>query len=153
MDLKDIDRIAAGDHYLAVIATTRADCSVQASVVNACTLPHPVSNERVVAFVTYGKTKLSNLRARPRATAVFRTGWEWAAVEGICEIVGPDDPLAGFDPSHLPELIRAIFRASGGTHDDWGTFDRVMAEQHRTAVFIHPERVYSNATQTTTGTT
>ncbi|HVC71706.1 MAG TPA: pyridoxamine 5'-phosphate oxidase family protein [Acidimicrobiales bacterium] len=61
-----IDRIAAGDHYLAVIATTRADGSVQASVVNACTLPHPVSNERVVAFGTYGKTKLSNLRARPR---------------------------------------------------------------------------------------
>ncbi|MGA8295790.1 MAG: pyridoxamine 5'-phosphate oxidase family protein [Acidimicrobiales bacterium] len=149
MDLDDIDRIAAGDHYLAVIATTRADGSVQASVVNACTLLHPVSNERVVAFVTYGKTKLSNLRARPRVTAVFRTGWEWAAVEGPCEIVGPDNPLSGYDPSHLPELIRAIFRAAGGAHDDWATFDRVMAEERRTAVFIYPERVYSNATATT----
>ena len=65
MDLNGIDRIAAGDHYLAVIATTRADGSVQASVVNACTLPHPVSNERVVAFVTYGKTKLSNFEGAP----------------------------------------------------------------------------------------
>jgi len=152
MNLNDIDRIGAGDHYLAVIATTRSDSTVQASVVNACTVPHPVSNEPVVAFVTYGKTKLSNLRARPRATAVFRTGWEWAAVEGFCEIVGPDDPLTGFDPSSLPKLIRAIFRGAGGTHDDWTTFDRVMAEQRRAAILIHPERLYSNPTQTTTET-
>ena len=151
MDLNDIDRIAAGDHHLAVIATTRADGSVQASVVNACTLPHPVSNDRVVAFVTYGKAKLSNLRARPRATVVFRSGWEWVTVEGACEIVGPDDPLAGFDSSHLPELIRAIFRAAGGSHDDWATFDRVMVEQRRTAVFVHLERVYANATEKSTG--
>jgi PPOX class probable F420-dependent enzyme len=143
MDLTEIDRIGAGDRYLAVAATTRTDGSVQASVVNAGTLTHPVSNEPVVAFVTYGRHKLANLRSRPRATVVFRSGWEWVAVEGTCEIVGPDDELAGFDRSGLPGLIRDVFRAAGGTHDDWATFDGAMVEERRAAV-LHPLRVYSN---------
>jgi hypothetical protein len=42
-------------------------------------------------------------------------------------------------------LIRDIFRAAGGTHDDWATFDRAMVEERRAAVLIHPQRVYSNA--------
>lgn len=144
MDLADLERIGAQDHYLAVVATTRADGSVQASVVNAGLLDHPVSGERVVAFVTYGKAKLANLRARPRATAVFRAGWQWAAVEGTCEIAGPDDPLPGFDEAALPSLLRSVFAAAGGTHDDWPTFDRVMREQRRAAVLLRPDRVYSN---------
>ena len=144
MDLNEVDRIGAGDRYLAVVATTRSDGSVQASVVNAGTLSHPVSDEPVVGFVTYGKTKLSNLRERPRVTVVFRTGWEWVAVEGTCEIIGPDDPLAGFESSGLPTLIRSIFQAAGGTHDDWDAFDRAMVEERRAAGLIRPERVYSN---------
>ena len=145
MDLNDVDRIAAGDGYLAVVATTRADGTVQASVVNAGIVPHPVSEEPVVAFVTYGRTKLSNLRARPRATVVFRSGWQWAAVEGPGQIIGPDDPLTGFDPSQLPALIRAIFRAAGGTHDDWEAFDAAMADEGRAAVLVAPVRIYANA--------
>lgn len=145
MDLKDVDRIALGDSYLAVVATTRADGSVQASVVNAGIVPHPVSEEPLVAFVTYGRTKLSNLRARPRATVVFRSGWQWAAVEGECQIIGPDDPLTGFDPSRLPTLIRDIFRAAGGTHDDWAVFDVAMADERRAAVLVSPLRIYANA--------
>jgi len=145
VDLTDVGRIAAEDSYLAVVATTRADGTVQASVVNAGILAHPLSGEPVLAFVTYGRAKLSNLRARPRATVVFRSGWQWAAVEGDGQIVGPDDPLAGFDPSGLPALLRSIFRAAGGTHDDWEAFDRAMADEHRAAVLVRPVRVYSNA--------
>jgi PPOX class probable F420-dependent enzyme len=145
VDLSEVDRIGARDRYLAVIATTRVDGTVQASVVNAGTMPHPVSGEPAVAFVTYGRAKLSHLRARPRATAVFRAGWEWVSVEGTTEIVGPDDPLDGFDPRRLPELLRAVFAAAGGTHDDWDAFDAAMAAERRAAVFIDPERVYSNA--------
>lgn len=144
MDLDDVSRIAAGDHHLAVVGTARADGSIQASVVNAGVLEHPVSREGVVGFVTYGKAKLANLRSRPLATVVFRAGWRWAAVEGGCELVGPDEPLAGFDASRLPELLRAVFRAAGGDHDDWATFDRVMAEERRVAVLVRPERVYSS---------
>src|ERR1700722_18316354 len=108
MDLNDVDAIAAGDSHLAVVATTRADGTVQASVVNAGIVDHPVSKEPVVAFVTYGRVKLANLRARPRLTAVFRSGWRWASVEGTSQIIGLDDPLDGFALSGLPALIRAI---------------------------------------------
>jgi PPOX class probable F420-dependent enzyme len=146
VDLSNIDGIGAEDHYLAVVATARADGTVQASVVNAGVLPHPVSGHQVVAFVTYGRAKLANLRHRPQATLVFRAGWQWGAVEGPCDIIGPDDPFPGFDLSELPELLRSVFRAAGGRHDNWPEFDRVMKEERRAAVFVHPDRVYSNPT-------
>lgn len=144
MDLSGFEAIGAQDHYLAVVATSRADGTVQASVVNAGVVEHPVSGERVVAFVTYGPAKLANLRRRPQVTVVFRAGWQWAAVEGTCQIAGPDDRLEGLDLSALPGIIRAVFRAAGGTHDDWEEFDRVMGEERRAAVLVRPERVYSN---------
>ena len=144
MDLTDIDRIAAQDPYLAMVATTRSDGTIQASVVNAGVLAHPVSGQDVVGFVTYGPAKLSNLRRRPQATVVFRAGWQWGAVEGSCDLIGPDDSFPGFDAARLPELLKAVFRAAGGTHDDWAEYDRVMRQERRAAVLVHPERVYSN---------
>jgi len=144
VELADLDLIGTQDHHLAVVATTRADGTVQASVVNAGLLRHPVSGEEVIDFVTHGKAKLANLRSRPRATIVFRAGWQWASAEGTCEIIGPDDPLSGFDPAALPELLRAVFRAAGGAHDDWATFDRVMRDERRSAVLLRADRIYSN---------
>jgi hypothetical protein len=44
----------------------------------------------------------------------------------------------------LRALLREVFRAAGGVHDDWDTYDRVMAEERRAAVLITPRRVYSN---------
>ena len=41
-------------------------------------------------------------------------------------------------------LLRAVFTAAGGTHDNWDEYDRVMAEQRRTVVLVAPTRVYSN---------
>ncbi len=91
-----------------------------------------------------GSRKLANLRARPQLTIVVRAGWEWAAAEGPAELAGPSDPLPGLDAAALPALLRAVFTAAGGTHDDWATYDRVMAAEGRTAVLIEPGRVYSN---------
>jgi hypothetical protein len=53
-----------------------------------------------VAFVAMGGSrKLAHVRRRPQATVVFRTGWQWVAVEGKTSLAGPDDPLDGFDPA------------------------------------------------------
>jgi len=143
--LERVRELVAREHGLAVVTTPRPDGSMPASVVNAGVLDHPVTDEPVVAFVARGGAKkLANLRARPRATVVIRVGWEWAAVEGTAELVGPDDPLTGFDPDAVPELLRDVFSAAGGTHDDWDEYDRVMASERRTAVLVRPERVYSN---------
>ncbi len=145
-DLADFAALVPGDQGLCVVSTLRSAGTIQSSVVNAGVLAHPVTGASVVAFTTRGGTaKLVNLRARPRATVVIRVGWQWAAAEGPTEIAGPDDPLPGFPPEALAGLLRHVFAAAGGTHDDWPTYDRVMAEERRAAVLVTPERVYSNA--------
>lgn len=143
--LDEAVELGAAESGLAVVSTLRADGTIQASLVNAGKLPHPATGEPVLAFVTYGKVKLANLRARPQVTTTFRNGWQWATVEGRAELAGPDDAqpwLEGADQLRL--LLREVFTAAGGTHDDWEEYDRVMAEQRRTAVLIAPSRVYSN---------
>lgn len=140
--LSDLSALAAPEHSLVVVATARSDGSIQSSVVNAGVLPHPVTGSEVLAFVTYGRAKLAHLRARPWATVTARSGWRWITAEGGVEIAGPDDPLPGVDD--VPGLLRSIFRAAGGTHDDWDEFDRTMREQRRAAVLLAPTRVYSN---------
>jgi PPOX class probable F420-dependent enzyme len=142
-DLTDYARLVAAEHGLSVVSTLRADHTIQASLVNTGVLDH--RGHQVVGFTTRGDTrKLANLRARPRVTASIRAGWEWATVEGDAELIGPDDPAEGFDAEAIRLLLRAVFRAAGGTHDDWDTYDRVMAEERRAAVLIQPVRAYSN---------
>ncbi|ORW62390.1 pyridoxamine 5'-phosphate oxidase [Mycolicibacterium peregrinum] len=128
-----------------MLSTLRRDGSIQSSVVNAGVMAHPNTGDPVVALVAIGGArKLQHLRADPRATLVARAGWQWVTVEGTAEIIGPDDPDPGTDAEALRLLLRAIFEAAGGTHDDWDTYDRVMREERRTAVLISPTRVYSN---------
>ena len=134
--------LARDEHGLAVVATLRADATIQASIVNVGVLPHPVTGAKVLGFVTYGPVKLANLRERPQLAVTFRSGWQWATVEGQAELAGPDDPQPWLED--LPQLLREIFQAAGGTHDDWDEYDRVMAEQRRAAVLVKPTRVYSN---------
>ncbi len=115
-------------------------------MVNAGVLDHPVTGQPVVGFVAAGSSKrLTNLRARPRATVVMRAAWRWAAVEGPTELAGPDDHLEGVDSEGLRLLLRRIFTAAGGTHDNWEEYDRVMADERRVAVLVHPERTYGSA--------
>ena len=127
-----------------MVATLRADGTIQSSLVNAGVIGHPETGEQVLAFVTYGRVKLANLRARPQVTTTFRNGWQWATVEGRAELAGPDDPRPWLGAERLRLLLREIFTAAGGSHDDWAEYDRVMAEQRRTAVLITPARIYSN---------
>jgi hypothetical protein len=66
-------------------------------------------------------------------------------VQGPVRLIGPDDPDSGFDPAALPELLRTVFRAATGTHDDWAEYDRVMAAEARVAVLVTPARIIGNA--------
>ena len=141
--LDEAAAVGRAEHGLAVVSTLRADGTIQSSLVNAGVLPHPRTGAAVLAFVTYGKVKLTNLRARPQITATFRNGWQWATVEGRAELAGPDDPYDGVDAERLRLLLREVFTAAGGTHDDWDEYDRVMAEQRRTVVLVPPDRIYS----------
>jgi PPOX class probable F420-dependent enzyme len=127
-DLELVRRLGAQEHGLVVVSTTRADGTIQTSVVNAGVL------DGEIAFVARSDTrKLDNIRRTGRAAVTFRSGWEWAAVEGPARVAGGD-----------PQLLRDVFVAAGGTHDDWDEYDRVMAAEGRVAVFVIPERISSN---------
>lgn len=140
--LDDVRRLAAADH-LAVLAVARADGSVQASLVSAGVIDDPVDGATSIGLVAGGGTaKLALLRANPRATVVFRSGYEWIAVAGFARLVGPDDPTSA--ELDVAGTIRAIFVAAGGTHEDWAAFDRVMADERRCAVFVHADSVSAN---------
>src|SRR5882724_4196000 len=147
-DIADFSRLIAGEHGLVVVSTLRENETIASSVVNAGVLPHPVTGEPVVGMVIRGGTrKLEQLRARPRATVAVRVGWQWATAEGPVELAGPADPLPGVNAGRVPLLLREIFTAAGGTHEDFDEYDRVMLAEGRTAVLVDPERVYSNPGQ------
>jgi PPOX class probable F420-dependent enzyme len=157
-----VRQLGAAEKWLAVLVTQRpssrgptaAPGDPSVSLVNAGVLPHPVTGEPVVAFVARGGTaKLANLRARPRASLVFRAGWEWVAVHGSVELVGPDDPLPGVTTGgaspadggeRLRLLLRDVYAAAGGSHPDLAEYDRAMAAERRTVVLLTPERFAAN---------
>ena len=140
--MEDVRTFVAADQGLAIVSFGRPDGSVHSSLVNAGVMAHPVIGDEVVALVVRGNSvKLRRWRRAPGATIVFRAGWSWVGVEGVTTIIGPDDRFEGFDPSAVPRVLRDVFTAAGGSHGDWDEYDRVMAAEHRTAVFIHPSRI------------
>ena len=141
-DLLDpVRRSVEAEHGLCTVAVVRADGTPHTSLVNAGVLGHPVTGTPVVGYVTYGPVKLRALRARPATSLHFRSGWRWVAVEGDSEIIGWDDAVEGVD---LPQLLRDVFSACGGTHDDWDAYDATMREQRRAAVLVEPARIVGN---------
>jgi PPOX class probable F420-dependent enzyme len=145
IDLSPFEDLVGLDHGLSVVVTRRADQTPQATVVNAGVVAHPLSGEPVVAFVSAGASrKLAHLRADPTIVVTIRAGWQWNTVEGSAQLIGPDDPHPDVDAERLRRLLRDVFSAAGGTHDDWDTYDRVMREEGRAAVYVTPVRTYSN---------
>ena len=146
IDLTPFANLVPLDHGLSVVVTRRADHSPHTSVVNAGVLPHPLTGSDSVAFVARGGTrKLAHLRTDSTVVVVARAGWQWTAVEGTAQLIGPDDPTPDVTGEQLRLLLRDIFTAAGGAHDDWDTYDQVMRNERRTAVLVAPSRVYSGA--------
>jgi PPOX class probable F420-dependent enzyme len=143
-DLADFAHLVPLDHGLCVVVTRRGDLTPHTSVVNAGVVRHPSTGLESVAFVSVSTTrKLINLRLDPTIAMVIRAGWQWVSVEGRATLVGPDDPEPGVDDEQLRLLLREIFSAAGGEHDNWEEFDQTMQRERRTAVFVAPLRVVS----------
>ncbi len=141
-DLAPFAALVPLDHGLAVVVTRRADLTPQTSVVNAGVLAHPTTGVESVAFVSQANAhRLANLRRDPTISVVIRAGWQWASVEGQASLIGPDDPVPDVDDERLRLLLREIFTAAGGSHDDFEEYDRVMKAERRTAVLVAPTKV------------
>ena len=146
--IDDFRRLVPGEHGLVTVSALRDNGTISSSVVNAGVLAHPLTGADVVGMVARGGTrKLAYWRQRPYANVVIRAGWQWAAAEGPVSLIGPDDPDPAVDAERLRLLLREIFTAAGGSHDDFDTYDKVMRDERRTAVFVAPERVYTNPGQ------
>jgi hypothetical protein len=144
-DLADFTALLTAEGGLVVASTLTQDLRIASAVVNAGVLDHPNTGRPVVALVSHGSARrLVHLRRRPRATVTARHGFVWASVEGPVDLIGPDDPGPGYDGARLAALLRRVFVAAGGTHDDWDEYDAVMARERRTVVLVDPERVYAN---------
>lgn len=144
-DLKTFQSILSLNQSLGVCVTSDGESfEPQVSVVNVAIVEHLLTADSVVAIVARPGAKLRNLRKHARATIVARAGWEWTAVSGPVELSGPDDPGIGLTDSQQAALLRDIYHAAGGTHDDLAAYDLEMLSDRRCAVLLKPERCWSN---------
>jgi PPOX class probable F420-dependent enzyme len=134
LTLADVEALLK-EHTYAVISTVRPAGTVQNTLVNVGVV------ENGVAFTTMGRSRKEyNLTRNPTCTVTIHRGPRWITVEGRVQLRTWDNT----DPETMRRLLREIYVAAGGTHDNWEVYDRVMREERRAAVVVVPERIYSN---------
>ncbi len=142
LDLERVKSMLEDEHGLAVVSTTQSDGRVLSSVVNCGVIDHPITGGPHVAFVSMGRAaRVGHIRRGSQVTVLVRRDWKWISVTGHAELIGSDDLRDGIDDEAVRLLLREVFRAAGGTHDDWDEYDRAMADDARLAVFVAPERI------------
>lgn len=145
--MNDVREYLSSETGLATVSTTQADGRVLSSVVNCGVFDHPVTGQETVALVSRGSAaRIGHIRRGSPMTVSIRRGWQWVAVTGPADVIGPDDLPGDFDAEKLRVLLQDIYKAAGGDHDDYDEYDRAMVEDGRIAVFVQPDRVLSNRT-------
>lgn len=144
-ELDNVRTKLATETGLAEVITLRQNGRPLVSVVNAGIIGHPATGDDVVAFVSRGNAaRLKHLRAHGLITVAIRRSWDWVGLDGTVELAGPNDDHPAVPEADVAQLLRDIFKAAGGTHDDYDEYDRAMAEDERTAVLITPTNIYGN---------
>ena len=106
---------------------------------------HPITGVPCVAFVSAGgAARLDHVRRGSQVTIAIRRDWTWRSITGPADLIGPGDLPDGIDAEALRLLLREVFQAASGTHDDFDEYDRVMSNEGRVAVFVVPERILGN---------
>lgn len=144
-ELEDVKNHLAQENGLAVISTTQADGRVLSSIANCGVIDHPVTGSPTVALVSAGgAARLTHIRRGSEVTIAIRRGWSWVSVTGPADIIGPNDMPEGVDSEAVRCLLRDVFQAAGGTHDDYDEYDRAMAAEERAAILVAPSRILGN---------
>ena len=143
--LDKLRRMVAAEDGLCSFVCLDRHGAPHVSIVNAGVTDNPVTGKPSVACVVRADAhKARLLRNDARAAVAFRHRWDWVAVRGTAQLIGPDDPAEGFAEADLAGLLREVFRAAGGTHSDWSDYDRVMVAERRLAVFMTLDHITSN---------
>jgi len=141
-DIDDVRKFLADESGLAVVSTVQSKGPVLSSVVNCGVLAHPVTGATGVALVSRGTAaRVTHVRRGSPVTIAIRRGWRWVSVSGAGETIGPDDLPEEMDAEGLRLLLRDVFRAAGGEHDDYDEYDRAMADERRVAILVSADRI------------
>ena len=141
-DLNDVRSFLGEETGLATISTVQAGGQVLSSVVNCGVMDHPVSGKPAVALVSRGNAaRIGHIKRGSPVTIAARRGWAWVSVTGDADLIGPAELAEGMDADAYRLLLREIFTACGGTHDNWAEYDQAMIDDGRVAVFVDPNRI------------
>ena len=130
---------------LVTVSTTQVDGRVLSSVVNCGMIEHPLTGATCVAFVSGSKAaRLKHIDRGSQVTITARRGWAWSSVTGPADLIRPEQVPETIDKEQMRLLLREVFHAAGGVHDDLEEYDRAMAQEGRVVVCVTPERVLGN---------
>jgi len=105
-----------------------------------------VVGTEVVGFVTYGRTKLANLHARPQISLTFPGRLAIGSPSRVgLSLLGPDDRHPDIDAGWTPCPPAPRLHGRWRCPDDWDAYDRHHVRASTgPPVLVHPTRIYSN---------
>ena len=144
-DIEIFSNYLSEETGLATVSTTQADGRVLSTVVNCGMIKHPLTGGTCVAFVSGSKAaRLRHIDRGSQVTVNVRRGWVWSSATGPADLIRPESLPESIDEEQMRLLLREVFHAAGGVHDDLEEYDRAMAQEERVVVFVTPERILGN---------
>ena len=144
-DIESFSNYLSEETGLVTVSTTQVDGRVLSSVVNCGMIEHPLTGDTCVAFVSGSKAaRLKHIDRGSQVTITARRGWAWSSVTGPADLIRPEQVPESIDKEQMRLLLREVFHAAGGVHDDLEEYDRAMAQEGRVVVCVTPERVLGN---------
>ena len=144
-DIEIFSNYLSEETGLVTVSTTQVDGRVLSSVVNCGMIEHPLTGDTCVAFVSGSKAaRLKHIDRGSQVTITARRGWAWSSVTGPADLIRPEQVPETIDKEQMRLLLREVFHAAGGVHDDLEEYDRTMLQEGRVVVCVTPERVLGN---------
>ena len=144
-DIEIFSNYLSEETGLVTVSTTQVDGRVLSSVVNCGMIEHPLTGATCVAFVSGSRAaRLKHIDRGSQVTITARRGWAWSSVTGPADLIRPEQVPETIDKEQMRLLLREVFHAAGGVHDDLEEYDRAMAQEGRVVVCVTPERVLGN---------
>ena len=144
-DIEILSNHLSEETGLATVSTTQTDGRVLSTVVNCGMIEHPLTGDVCVAFVSGSKAaRLKHIDRGSQVTISVRRGWAWSSATGPADLIRPEKLPEGIDTEQMRLLLREVFHAAGGVHDDLEEYDRAIAQEKRVVVCVTPERILGN---------
>ena len=144
-DIEIFSNYLSEETGLATVSTTQADGRVLSTVVNCGMIEHPLTGDVCVAFVSGSKAaRLKHIDRGSQVTISVRRGWAWSSATGPADLIRPEKLPEGINTEQMKLLLREVFHAAGGVHDDLEEYDWAMAQEKRVVVCVTPERILGN---------